>query len=756
MNLNITHKRLSSLVRELDCLVQTTVDPVERMGYALQFPAGFEPSAFIVDCNESESVVCWKGTLRLLVSFFRTYLLCRGDVIVSVTIPLRHLDSSSWVAWCKSVCLHPSTVRNDGFAFFTSKHKRSFRQWILSRSSQKKKIFVNTCLQLKRVAGPPGDSFVKISLEKHKKQSSEQHECFQNPTGFTFELIAAIQDILKRTNFFWDPSFDIKDFSQRSCYERPMSKGGVYGYWSDSLPEGVEYSISESDTLADHPEVVATKGMKFPTRHSVFEIIKDLYLDIEWTNPNDYLVKRKIVAIKEPLKVRIIGVGHFWESPFWADYQKQLMNHIKKIIPGLLSGRQYTADDDIKPIFLAREELERLTGIEWTIVSDDGSAATDSIDPIVSDDAFAPSVPDEYKPLFSRTWNSQFQYPDGSTCIQINGQPMGDRRSFPQLCLIHYMTKVMFYKKHKLWKWIRMCKNTSILINGDDGVAVVPKQLVDSYMEFMDQLWNLNRLKTWVSDDTLSINSEYYHYLRGDCIKIPIIRWNLAYNIDKNGERSQDPSHCWNTLMEDAPDYSHNMLKRLFLREWKPELDFLKKRSPNLNYHLPMVCGGLGMKWSGDFKVTPRQYAAVAMVERYIGGNKIPPCATRRVPRDNKKIREEYRISYLPYKKFGWISEKVKAPAGNFKSSDKKKLLVSKLPRQYSGKREFDHMWSYGFGTDEQSSPFKELHIYSDTPIPQITVNGESILPPKENDELTEACNAWDRWYSDLVVGGQL
>ncbi len=776
---------LKELAASLDCWLVAGSDLIPN-GYRKKPPC-HEWLLPLVALEESNK---WLFTLtaRFLSSWIKTWCLIRGRNLRLLKSPfdwsfLDLLDTLQVVKRFKDFCLWPITLTLKGISLpcpFRGKFKRVQSTWLRTRRSRKKLMFCQTILQLKRVSPPVPRDFVTASLEKHKslmtgspRQSSafveDVREKVRELLGGHCRLCRSVQ----KNHFFellwngvrcscwrFDPSplERVRDFSMRACLEQPWGRGN-YAAWHNSIPRPQRLLDSNLLSPADGG-VHSSSAFYFPSRVEVSPSREEL---------SRYMVR--VVPICEPLKVRVITVGPRWHSPYWAKFQRSLQRFLSGF-PYVFSRKTVKAGD-FSRFFSLVEEMEEKTGEEWCIVSDDASAATDSLcsdlPRILSDYVTDPYVRDE----FHQTWNSWIYYPGlvarrwrpstieverpdslwdasgfflqvgndalcaakslidvnrctrlqlepllevhgyiwgdsflpsgklkisldvggrdwfeemkthGFICRQTNGQLMGDRRSFPILCLLHSAVKINYLESrgitYQTWR--------HFAVNGDDGIIVIPRRLVEDYFNFADEFWELNRLKTYVSRNLISFNSQFFQK-RGLLSKqVPIIRWNLIINNNKNGGKGHDP-RVWNVVRECAPPVYEEFLFREFLKNWKDKLQECSKNG--CNWFLPLSVGGAGLKTRKPFRITGRQYFAIAETRRRIGTEKGCPFQTRVRPTRTTLLNEgsEHLVlrgtKLLSKKSLGDLQ--VPRP-GAVKSCHQDMVMhFRKLPMRYSGR----------------------------------------------------------------------
>jgi hypothetical protein len=180
-------------------------------------------------------------------------------------------------------------------------------------------------------------------------------------------------------------------------------------------------------------------------------------------------------------------------------------------------------------------------------------------------------------------------------------------------------------------------------VNGDDGIAVIPKRLVSAYFDWMGLFWKLNRLKTYVSANFLSFNSQFFIDVKGRAKLVPLIRWNLIINNDKNGQKGLDP-RVWNKVRECAPHYMEEYLFAQFRLNWDGVLKPCS--ATGNNWFLPLVLGGAGLDTSRKVVLSGRQNYYVALVRRLLGGEEGPKhSATIRFDEEKELVKPLYHIS---------------------------------------------------------------------------------------------------------------
>lgn len=558
--------------------------------------------------EEQQFVLIW------FVRFYSTYLTCLSDhFAIDVKwqdfnptcgmSPDSFKDLSSVISLCKRMCLSPMTdlLQDQSGRVncypLSGKARRTLKRR-LTRVNAKTLSFANSVLQMKRVSPKVPQSFVKSQLVAASERL--QLPCRQSAT-FMNIVQNEVEKMCREFGFRpWNPkpTDEIKNISQRATIESNRLEGGGYGWYFGG------YSYEDNYDYAGNfrPFVRVFEGG--PDRVLTYKRRVSLTVGDCIREAKDLLSvgfpMRRLIGVCEPLKVRTITVHHAWEPALWSGYQKHMAAENRRV-PQILSGKSEFIDgvwedfpNDIRDIFREAVSHYEALGMDWTLVSADASAATDSIHPLTTLAGSTGSLSNEHCPdldwLFRNTWTGVYPDPalskkkqlESEPLLQTNGQAMGDRRSFGLLCRIHYALNSRFCERHRLPK--------AFAINGDDGLIILPKALVKEYFAFAEELWEVNILKTYVSDMVFSFNSQFYYF--PSFKRVGIVRYSLIRGQDKFGEMSQDP-RVFNTVLATNTVLSESHLFGMFHRFWKKRLDRLC-RSGN-NYFLPLCCGGLGL-----------------------------------------------------------------------------------------------------------------------------------------------------------------
>lgn len=464
----------------------------------------------------------------------------------------------------------------------------------------------------------------------------------------------SVIDVVVRQGRFILRGFDFttpesqSDFSLRSNLERTRSEFGSYG-------EAVErFGLTQSVTVHEGQTVTESGVAPVPFQdfiedlgitETLYDPDADLFTDLTPCNyevKQSISLKREVVGLAEPLKVRCITLSHWWESPLWSSFQRSAMKFLRRK-PYVASGKELPPSF-FDPFAKKITELESRTGLPFTIISDDGDAATDSICLDLSNESIRSFIPKELRELYDHCSGvtgycavrvKDAKKPDAPWFQQSNSQLMGDRLSFIKLTVIHSSFKIVFLRRYMRVLGLKQQDiERMFIVNGDDGVIAIPTCLVQDYLVWMDKLWNINRMKTQNSRRVFSINSRLFKVGTNSVKEVPFMRWNLISRTDRNGGRIINPQ-VWNELSQSATGLvEQQTLWDYFHREWAGTLKFLTKRKGN-NYFLPTLVGGLGLEPQPgiDYSITSRQKLAVELVVRKLDREgPAPYYMTRTVP----------------------------------------------------------------------------------------------------------------------------
>jgi len=296
----------------------------------------------------------------------------------------------------KSLCQSPFSINLNesgnrvGFRIFQGRSRR-WVETMCRRGGTKFRTFAATLLQSKRVCPKVPTAFVqekKISWAKGVLQAPRQSP----------EFIRAINNEIimlpDKHRFRWEvDELDlVKDFSQRACVQSSRKRQGIYGYSRKIFGEATHFAGSVDGVCFE-------KGINFPTYKTLLEHVHFDQEQCEVFSTDKY--PRKLVALEEPLKVRMITLSNWWESPLWSTFQKDYSRHLAKR-PEILSGKEVTLES-FKPLVNTFQKMEE-RNLDPYWVSDDGDAATDSISHELTKSLSTYRVPPFLRTLWNEAW----------------------------------------------------------------------------------------------------------------------------------------------------------------------------------------------------------------------------------------------------------------------------------------------------------------------------------------------------------------
>jgi len=635
--------------------------PLDLTDFTSRFvnlPASLEDRRFIIGTMAS----LYRCYLRTLEVLFPDLRIRWQDFLFDSA---RVTSCQEFIDRWKLICLSPLSFalgnRKQLDFPFTGKPFQYIKKVLRRRSGSKFLVFSNTVLQIKNSALKVPSSFIKRELEKHaSKMTREQNPLAKesNMDKDTFHELVYRQfaKFLNSRGQFqqmkFDPQADVENISMKSTIEVPQKQGGAYGYYNSYFAPGDDYDIAGNfrpvltRIVASETGAILSRA-RLPLRQwQLTEELRSIQDDLE----------RNVCAVTEPMKVRVITVHHASETTGYATFQKRAQKIIsnREVTTGRVGDNSQEGpncdftDLDFQEL---REKLQRMQGIygECVVVSDDASAATDSIDPDLSS-RFVGALVDPEDPLYPclTKWSgATINYPEKYGIESVThsyGQLMGDRRSFPILCAIHRSAKHAFLHSFGFTKdlWF-------VRVNGDDGVILLPRGYVKAYFDWMGNLWKLNMNKTYVSNKVFSFNSVLWMVESGK--KVDLIRHKLIDRFDKFGEKISNPI-VWNRVADSIKNQSSEVQKKVwsyFAATWR---DILRKVSDNgtNNWFLPLAAGGLGLtKPKGlEFKVTLLQKGAVKFAHDHIDEP-----TERRIASRIEPLKGSYSV---PVQKFDFYS----------------------------------------------------------------------------------------------------
>jgi hypothetical protein len=598
--------------------------------------------------------------------FYRAYFRSLEVTVPKMVISFHCLSSFpsvttsiDLISLIKELCLCPLTerLRTEGLRSWMLPLKGGARRFLtqfILVGGKRSLIFCNTALQLKRVVPKVPGSFIEQALRKHQNAISGVSRQSQN---FIFGICREATKILQRcgglANYQFPYKEQILDLSCRATIENPGNRGGGYGYYMETTdsPSAQERPVVRHFVVSDGG--VSTFLARIPPTH---EQALSEFEEVLQTNN----LERRVVAITEPCKVRVITIHHASEANMWGHFQKATAKKLK-LLPEVTSGKSECdafgnwfdlKTEDFNEMRRVKREIEQSYG-DCFIISDDASAATDSISPELSARVGALRWSSQQDPrafeAFMASWaGAEVEYPalNFDFVKQTNSQLMGDRRSFPILCIIHLAAKNLFFEQIKFPKRLRF-----IRLNGDDGVILLPRLFIEHYFSFMNELWEINRMKTYVHPTLFSFNSQLWNINTGG--RVSLLRFNIVDALDKFGEQSRDPT-VWNAVLGDCPEWAARKMWSYFIGN--PHWRTLLGGRGGGNWFLPHVAGGWGLRKPPGLEIffSPRQKFNLVKIF------------------ESKEIDEKVRTKSAPSKRVRWSHEPLMIRGGISVLGDKR------------------------------------------------------------------------------------
>jgi hypothetical protein len=328
-----------------------------------------------------------------------------------------------------------------------------------------------------------------------------------------------------------------------------------------------------------------------------------------------------VVAIKEPLKIRMISKGdsmtyylsQFFQKAMWAFLQKfpqfsltgksldthpELLKIIMSPLPNFVSGDYKAATDNLNIRFtkLVFEKFLSLSGIK-----DDSLLAI----------------------LRSVIYETHLTYPvlnhheDIPDAKQKNGQLMGSTLSFPILCIVNL---ICFWITYEFHYGPTKPRDLPVLVNGDDILFKSDSLFYKHWKENIDKVgFKLSLGKNFSSPDFFTINSKLYDK---NFNEIPYVNIGLLIGTSKSsGGRSKEMSPIWdeyNRLVNLIPESLLPFIHRRFIHYHREIISQLTDKG-KYNLFLPKWLGGLGLRPVVPYKITPYQQYFSSYLYKYYG-----------------------------------------------------------------------------------------------------------------------------------------
>jgi hypothetical protein len=536
---------------------------------------------------------------------------------------------------------------------------------------------------VKRGCAPVSNEYIDEAYSKHSniigKEPREQFSKY-NFDKFDFQLLFSsyVYRFLKR---FKCPTPQLLEATTSSALQIKRHEGGAREYIRSVIKYGLDSTLEnnltyiKSQKTIDNDELLqmydsindigSLYGVTKPSLKSVISIAKNEQTDVQ------------VIAISEPLKVRMITKGapfRYWISRF---FQKSMWDYLQNFPCFRLTGRKLET-------YMLNDIVHNANKIGFkfdSFVSGDYSAATDNLDinytkicfeAFLSKTNYSQDLSDI---LRSVLYEQKLCYPDGSVIQQLNGQLMGSTLSFPILCLVnmvcyHLSLEEFLQKKVDLM-------DLPVLVNGDDILFPSCEGLYKIWLKKITNVGFLLSLgKNYIHPNVLTVNSECYtyDYKNNTFRKIQFLNCGLLTGQSKKGgsvsDRTLQPIYSiYNELIEKSPNplRSH----KRFLHYYK---DAIKLQSCDgkhtYNLFIDQNLGGLGFKnpaIEDKINFTNFQRKLAAKCEIDLKQN----IASRNLKFNRWKVVRQIDIPTKLVKKFTQnISLKLKTQPRNIKDKD--------------------------------------------------------------------------------------
>lgn len=346
-------------------------------------------------------------------------------------------------------------------------------------------------------------------------------------------------------------------------------------------------------------------------------------LDIAKTEPPVV----QVIAVREPLKVRMISKGpsfRYWISRF---FQKAMWNHLQSFDCFALTG-EVLGIHHLNGLVIKAQKLDFKFD---NFVSGDYSSATDLLDINFTKLCFESFLrrcdysSDLADVLRSVLYNQEITYPHFTgvkSFVQKNGQLMGSTLSFPILCMVNLICFWMAFEEYS--RRTVSIHELPVLVNGDDILFPTDQGLYNVWLKYVKYVgFELSIGKNYIHPTVLTVNSQcfVYNYNLNNFEKIKFLNVGLLTGLSKkgggiSGRALQPLDSLYNEVIGDSPNpqRSHNR----FLFHYKDIIEkHTKVGSYTLNLFAHQNYGGLGFVNDHiDPKFTQTQRLFAALNER--------------------------------------------------------------------------------------------------------------------------------------------
>jgi hypothetical protein len=462
---------------------------------------------------------------------------------------------------------------------------------------------------IKRGCAPVSSSYIDEAYLKHSsiigKEPREQFNKY-SLDKFDFQLVFSsyVNRFLKR---FKCPTPCLMDASTASAYNIKRHEGGAREYIRQVIKHNLDGNYFQNSAVLNKISTVSNEDFL-----GMFNLVNEIS-EVSGVYKPSFKVALgvakqetdsvQVIAISEPLKVRMITKGapfRYWISRF---FQKSMWGYLQNFPCFQLTGKKlqiYMLQD----IVLKAKKL----GLNFTsFVSGDYSAATDNLDINYTKFCFEGFLSkcdysdDLSNILRSVLYEQTLEYPDGRKVKQLNGQLMGSTLSFPILCMVNLICFHISLEEF-LGKKINI-HDLPVLVNGDDILFPSCEGLYKIWMRNIANVGFLLSLgKNYVHASVLTVNSECYRYdyNSNEFTYVKYLNCGLLTGQSKKGggvsDRTLQPLYSiYNELIEKTPNPIR--CHKRFLYYYK---EAVRKQTTAGTYHFNLFIdqnlGGLGCK----------------------------------------------------------------------------------------------------------------------------------------------------------------
>nr|UJQ92732.1 MAG: putative RNA-dependent RNA polymerase [Narnaviridae sp.] len=457
------------------------------------------------------------------------------------------------------------------------------------------------------------------------------------------------------SSFFSTPCtpfvIEMHEPSHNSCFEKTREEGGAYMeiveslnlqlvesppiYCKGKVATNTSYQLPNMQLLLDQCKLKLNDKIQSKELCKQFEEMLDPEFVAKYQN---ILMDTSVVALPEPLKVRIITKSEALPSFLCIALQKTMKKYINRF-PSLVLTTRPLRPKDFRDVWARLNKLEvkisqYQSGFRFNFnqhVSGDYKAATDKLNINFTTQIFEKflvcmSVPEEDRPVYRQVLYAQrLRYPkrysgdlkkdpklshldvtpetEFFSVDQMNGQLMGSILSFPVLCLAN----LICYKR-ALEEYINLDRQPHqrrlmvsafelpVLVNGDDIYFQTNDRFYEIWLKYINIAgFVLSVGKNYVHRNTFTINSQCFRY-NSECDKLTectYLNVGLLIGQSKGGDTGEILPiwDLYNKLLKG----SHNKTDthRRFLHYHSDNLRSVSHKG-FFSLFLPKVLGGLG------------------------------------------------------------------------------------------------------------------------------------------------------------------